>query len=1016
MRYLTAPLLLAFAALMPAQNDFGSLRTQALQMTAGSNPLFMAGTTEGLFVSRDEMQSWRPVALSPDLTRPQPGITQIDHDPFSSSVFYAAGSERTSTVSVTLNQRPEIYRSDDAGETWNRKTSGLPEDATLRAIHVMQNAQGVLYAYLHVNDERRVYRSANRGDSWTLFRTLPSGAGPLLIHPRNPNLWYYNTGRAVFKSVNAGESWASAGPFPLRSTGGGIENSITSTILDPNNEGILVMCTSGPSFGNDEVNNGIFFSNTQGASWQRKTTTIAQQLYLSEGLLLIHQVEGRNLWISTDSGRSLQQPVRMSGGSRRADGFLIDRRESDTIYSGLELSQDRGRNWVAREAAVTPFFGPDVPSIETSGSTNDQAPRILTTRVIARGAGAWALPFTVESSASWLTTTSASGTTPASISVRINAGGVPVGMHEATLTFRSTEAANSEVALPVRLTVTAEPAADPSPTILTFALDGSFSDAGDGGPATAASMQGPTFMVFNAEGGLYISDQFADKVRYINPAGVISTFAGTGVGEFGGDGGPAVQARIDSPRGLSVGPMGQVYIADGFNRRVRLVGPDGRISTVAGTGELGSNAATGRAADLNISPNDIIATPDGGYYMTGSGTYRVNPDGSYIRWSLTSYTALALGPNGRLYGLTSNRVSELRPNNFTQPYAGTGSTGFSGDGGPALEAQLSGATDMIFDREGRLFIADSGNHVVRMVDRNGVISTYAGTGVSGDSGDGGPANLAQLRNPRGVIVGPDDRLYISGGGRIRVVLAPGEAAPGPVLSSAGVVSAASFTNSVVAPDQIVSIFGSNLSSEVAEATQTPLPETLAGTRSELIDASGATHRLSFVFVSPGQINAVVPGGVAAGAARLRVISAAGQAGETTIQVAAVAPGLFSVDARGQGLAAAAAVRVASDGAQTTVDVLSPANPLAAAPINLGPDGDLVVLLLFGTGMRNFSSEIKVTIGGLPATIVGFGPSTEFVGLAQLTAVIPRDLAGRGEVDVNVEVDGQAANTVTITVQ
>jgi len=1013
MRVLRLSLLLCFACSLHAQNLLNSASVSALQMSAGSSPVFFAGTPGGLYVSSDEMQSWKPVALTNDFTRPQPGISQILRDPSNANAFYAAGSAHSFS-----GQRPEqgveIYRTDDLGQTWTPKITGIPADGLLNKIYVIDNQPGTLYALVKVNNEPRVYKSTNRAESWSLLRTLPAAADEVVIHPTNPNLWYYETGRAIFRSSDEGATFASAGPFPIRAAGGGgLENTVTDFITIPGNDNILVLATNGPVFGSEEFTNGVFFSDNRGASWQRKVTGGVQRLHY-DGVLLMYRAESASLWISNDGGRTVPEPFDM-GAPGSAEAFLVDRRDSSVIYSGFLRSTDRGRTWTEFEGTVTPFIGVDEGVIEVSGSTNDVAPRVLSFRVEALGSSAWELPFTVESSAPWVTVSPTEGTASENITARISAGGLPVGLQQATLTVRSAAAPNMQTQVQVRLTVTEQPAADPSPTILTFAGNGSFGDEGDGGPAVEASLEGPVGLAVDGSGGLLIADSFADRVRYVNAAGVINAFAGSGSSGFSGDGGPAVQASLDSPRGVAVGSMGEVYIADRFNRRIRVVTSAGAISTYAGNGEFGSNAAAGNVADLRLSPVALAATPDGGLMISGSGTFRVNPDGGYLRWNTSSYEGLAVAPDGKVYGARRHLVEEIRPGNFTRAVAGGGEAGYSGDGGPATEARLNGVEGIAFDQDGRLFIADSGNNVVRMVDRAGVISTYAGTGVEGFAGDGGPANLAELDGPQGLVVGPGGELYIAESRRVRVVLAPGQAGPAPVLSSAGIVSAASFANSAIAPNQIISLFGQNFGSQVVVATQTPLPTSLGGVRAELIDSTGATHAMPLFFVAPGQLNTLVPDGVSTGAARLRVIGPDGQAGEAAIQITAVAPGLFSANATGEGIAAAAAIRIAADGAQTPVPVLTGANPVQGLPLDLGPAGEQMVLLLFGTGFRGLSSSVEVTIGGVAATVVGVAAQPEFVGLDQLNVIVPRELIGRGEVEVRVTIDGKLANVVTIVI-
>ncbi len=1006
-------LLLFFSCSLSAQNLLNSAFVSALQMSAGSSPVFFAGTPGGLYISSDEMQSWTPIALTDDFTRPQPGISQILRDPSNANAFYAAGGAH-GFYSQAPQQAVAIYRTDDLGQTWVPKISGIPADALLNKIYVIDNQPGTLYALVEVNGEPRVYKSTNRAESWSLLRTLPAAADEMLIQPTNPNLWYYETGRAIFRSSDEGATFAAAGAFPLRALGrGGLENTITEFITIPGSDNLLVMGTNGPVFGGEDFDNGLFFSDDRGSNWQRKLTGGIQQLHF-DGALFIYRAESARLWISNDGGRTIPEPFDL-GNPGSAEAFLVDRRDSSVIYSGFLRSADRGRNWTEIEGTVTPFIGVDEDVIEVNGSTNDVAPRVLSFAVEALGSSAWELPFTIESSAPWVTVSPAEGTASETVTVRVAPGGLPVGLQQATLTVRSAEAPNMQTQVQVRLTVTEQPPADPSPTILTYAGNGSFGDEGDDGPAVEAELENPVGLAVDGSGGLYIADSFADRVRYVNADGVIRAFAGSESSGFSGDGGPAAQASLDSPQGVAVGSMGEVYIADRFNRRVRVVTAGGQISTFAGDGEFGSNAAAGNVADLRLSPVALAATPDGGLMISGGGTFRVNPDGGYVRWSSTSYEALAVAPDGKTYGARRHVVEEIRPGNFTRVVAGGDEAGYSGDGGPATEARLNGVEGLAFDQDGRLFIADSDNHVVRMVDRAGVISTYAGTGVEGSAGDGGPANLAEMDSPEGLAVGPDGELYIAESRRVRVVQAPGQGGPAPVLSSAGIVSAASFGNSAIASSQIISLFGQNFGSQVVVATQTPLPTSLGGVRAELIDSLGATHSMPLFFVAPGQLNALVPDGVATGAARLRVIGPDGQAGEAAIQVVSVAPGLFSANATGEGIAAAAAIRIAADGAQTPVPVLTGANPVRGLPLDLGPEGEQMVLLLFGTGFRGFSSSVEVTIGGVSATVVGVAAQPEFVGLDQLNVIVPRELIGRGEVEVRVTIDGKLANVVTVVI-
>ncbi len=234
------------------------------------------------------------------------------------------------------------------------------------------------------------------------------------------------------------------------------------------------------------------------------------------------------------------------------------------------------------------------------------------------------------------------------------------------------------------------------------------------------------------------------------------------------------------------------------------------------------------------------------------------------------------------------------------------------------------------------------------------------------------------------------------------------------LTARGVVSAASFRGGSVAPDEIISIFGGGFGSGLHVATAMPLPSELGGVAAVLLDAFGFQQQLRMLVVSPRQINAILPPNLPLGESTLQVTVPGDPTVSEKVRVERVAPGIFSANATGTGMAAAATVRIAPGGVPMPAQALQGAGPLSGFPIDLGPDDEQVVLLLFGTGIRNYSS-IRVTIGGVEAEVVGVLHQPEFAGLDQINAVIPRSLAGRGEVEVLVAIDGVEANVVTIVV-
>ncbi|MHB1889723.1 MAG: NHL domain-containing protein, partial [Acidimicrobiales bacterium] len=294
----------------------------------------------------------------------------------------------------------------------------------------------------------------------------------------------------------------------------------------------------------------------------------------------------------------------------------------------------------------------------------------------------------------------------------------------------------------------------------------------------------PSGLALSSNGDLYIADSGNNRIRMVSPSGVITTVAGTGVAGFSGDGGPATQAELSFPTAIALSSTGALLIADGGNRRVREVSPTGTITTVAGNGTLGLSGDGGPATQAGLSEPLGVAAGPGGIYVADAWNdvvRRILPSGvietvAGAADGLQFPVAVALNAAGDIFVADwSNRVIEVTPSGAARTVAGTGVAGFSGDGGPAVKAELDRPSGLAVAPNGDLYIADSGNNRVRMVSPNGIITTIAGTGVAGFSGDGGPAVKAELNDPEGLAIGPGGGLYIadSHNQRIREVLPGG---------------------------------------------------------------------------------------------------------------------------------------------------------------------------------------------------------------------------------------------------
>jgi PKD repeat protein len=265
-----------------------------------------------------------------------------------------------------------------------------------------------------------------------------------------------------------------------------------------------------------------------------------------------------------------------------------------------------------------------------------------------------------------------------------------------------------------------------SDTITTVAGTGTAGYSGDGGQATSTQLNYPLGVTVDAQGIVYVADTSNNRVRKIT-GGIITTIAGTGTAGFAGDGGQATSAQLNVPGGVAVDAQGNVYIADEDNHRVRKVS-GGIITTIAGTGVAGYSGDGGQATSALLNfPHGVTVDAQGNVFIVDTDNHRVRKVDS------------------------AGNITTV---------AGNGTAGFAGDGGQATSAELNFPRQVAVDAQENLYIADTDNHRVRKVS-GGIITTFAGTGVAGFSGDGGQATSALLNFPRGVALDAAGNLYIS---------------------------------------------------------------------------------------------------------------------------------------------------------------------------------------------------------------------------------------------------------------
>ncbi|OYV76399.1 MAG: hypothetical protein B7Z74_00540, partial [Deltaproteobacteria bacterium 21-66-5] len=325
--------------------------------------------------------------------------------------------------------------------------------------------------------------------------------------------------------------------------------------------------------------------------------------------------------------------------------------------------------------------------------------------------------------------------------------------------------------------------------ITTVAGNGTPGFSGDGGPATAAELNGPDSVAVDSSGNLFIADAYNDRVREVDLAtGVITTVAGNGTLGSSGDGGPATSAELNYPQGIAVDSSGHLFIADAFNNRIREVNlATGAITTIAGDRTAGSNGDGGPATAAELrEPSGVGVDSCGDLFIAdtfderirevdhatgvittvaGNGTWGFSGDGGpATEAEIGASAGIAVDSSGDLFiADLGGRIREVdHSTGIITTVAGNGTYGFSGDGGPATAAELDIIQGVAVDSSGNLFIADTNNRRVREVDlATDVITTVAGNGTRAFSGDGGPATAAELDAPESIAVDSLDDLFIA---------------------------------------------------------------------------------------------------------------------------------------------------------------------------------------------------------------------------------------------------------------
>ncbi|MBV8847111.1 MAG: hypothetical protein JO307_30245 [Bryobacterales bacterium] len=512
---------------------------------------------------------------------------------------------------------------------------------------------------------------------------------------------------------------------------------------------------------------------------------------------------------------------------------------------------------------------------------------------------------------------------------------------------------------------------------------------GDGGPATNAELAGPTGLAMDASGNLYIADTLDNRIRKISSSGTITTIAGGASSGPLGDGGPATSALLLNPKGLALDAAGNLYIADTGHNRVRMIAPDGTITTVAGSG--------------------VECT-------TGQCTAAVFGDGGpAANAAVTSPVAIALDSATNLYITDPLGFIRKVMNGVITTVAGNGSVFDYGDGGPGSAAGLSpNPQDLAVDRAGTIYISDSAHSVVRAVTSDGTINTIAGNypatvaafNTFPPIAAGTPA-LSAIIDPQALAIGPSGNLYIS---TINSVLSLASSAasvspPPAVATNFGVaaIEASSFGGDPMRPISLggwVEIYGNYLAPDTRAWAASDFNGSNAPTALDGVSVTIGGQPAYVSYISPGQVNVQVPTGIGTGPQPLVISTAHGKSPTYAITVNAEVPGLLAPPVFN--------IKGAQYGVALFPDGVTYALPVGAIPgvasrpaqqgdtltfygIGFGPTSPNISAGEITPSPNSLTQELTVWFGtpDVPATVLYAGLAPGVVGLYQFNVVVPK---------------------------
>lgn len=838
---------------------------QVLAAAGDPSPVLYGVYNGSLIASPDRGRTWTPLYVT-EAGLPQPPVLAFAVDALNGDILYLATSEAGGT----------FWRSTDRGATWRRAVKGFPSGAGVDFFKQILDGTTV---YLYAKVGQLLFLSTNRGESWTQQGNLPSADGVMDFAPLVRARGYFvdRTTLQAYNTIDAGHSWNIAG----RVAQGPDVVANAAAIPFADSERLYVSVSGlGQSA-------GVYLSSNAGETFFENSFTglghFSRLFSGPVGPLYAPVLEGTGFFRSTNDGVSWTQV-----GTNPVNHYslhAVDPVNRNILYAlrggnlnAFVRSTDAGDTWETIPATLTPTLAKPVPGIDVTLLEGAPYEHAFTVQVLENPA--WATALTLSTSGEpWLEITVRSGNTPLSSAIRINTAGLAPGTYQATVRVDAPGTFNRSVTFPVVLRVRAFGSVERRHVITTVAGSGAAADTRLRGPALELGIGPARAVAFDPEGRLWIS---AGNRLWQAGGGLLEAVAGNGTKGSTGDGLDALEASISDPEAIAFDPQKLAHFTEYDPGRVRRIS---NSSVNTRVNFLAFNFTTGpHGLLIDEFGQLILASPEGILRYDGVRLRLATP------FAFRDPYGLARDAAGNLYvsDRALHQIFRVPPQGRPVLFAGRGTAAFGGDGGPALQAYFNAPSGLALGADGTLYVADTGNQRIRAIGPDGLVRTIAGSGLTGFAGDGGIAELASFRNPVAVAVASDGRIYVadSGNNRVRALELRDVQPPPPAPPNPQRVERGGASGSPLAPGGLFSIYGTRLADTTQQVGIIPWPTELGGVR---VTINGVPAPL--IYVSPTQVNGQVPYEIAPGTATL-AITVGGATGQTTFQVAPASPGIL----------------------------------------------------------------------------------------------------------------------------